>query len=110
MLQSQLAVLERGVVLEAELATEPFEVAWASEARWYVQFLKEAPSTRVALQVQISPDGLNWIDHETVGIEVVAAGFVSIPVTQFGHWLRIKAAIASGVDVPMLRINLALKG
>jgi hypothetical protein len=110
MRQSQSAVLERGVDLTDIHETEPFEVAWAGEARWYVHFLRPAPGTTVEFRVQISPDGLNWIDHESIEPrEVDASGFVSIPVTLFGHWLRLRSAITSGSEQPMLRIYLELK-
>lgn len=110
MRQSQSAVLERGVDLESLHDTEPFEVAWAGEARWYVQFLRPAPGTTVRLQVQISPDGLTWIDHEGVAaLECDASGLHSIPVTGFGHWLRLRATRVSGPETPMLRIYLELK-
>jgi hypothetical protein len=109
MLQSQSAVLERGFVLEAEHATEPFEVAWAREARWYVHFLKPAAGTQVKLQAQISPDGINWIDHESAVIVAEAEGFVSLPVEQFGHWLRLTSTQVTGEGAPLMRIYLALK-
>lgn len=110
MRQSQSAVLERGVDLIDTHATEPFEVAWAGEARWYVHFLRPATGTTVEFRVQISPDGLNWIDHEAVApLQSEAAGFLSIPVTTFGHWLRLHTTLTSGSDSPMLRIYLELK-
>ncbi|TFV84399.1 hypothetical protein E4V99_04875 [Microbacterium sp. dk485] len=110
MRQSQSAVLERGVDLVDTHETEPFEVAWAGEARWYVHFLRPAAGTTVEFRVQISPDGLNWIDHEAIEPrETEAIGFISIPVTSFGHWLRLQSRITSGSENPLLRIYLALK-
>ena len=110
MRQSQSAILERGVDLAGVHETEPFEVAWAGEARWYVQFLRPAPGTRVEFRVQISPDGINWIDHEGMApLESEAVGFLSIPVEGFGHWLRLRSEQTSGAEAPMLRITLQLK-
>lgn len=110
MRQSQSAVLERGVQLTDTHETEPFEVAWAGEARWYVHFLRPVPSATVEFRVQISPDGLNWIDHEGVEpLESEADGFLSIPVVGFGHWLRLSSRLISGSESPMLRIYLELK-
>ena len=110
MRQSQSAVLERGVELDGVHETEPFEVAWAGEARWFVQFLRPAPGSTVELHVQISPDGINWIDHESVpAVESDAVGFLSIPVDRFGHWLRLRTEQTSGSDSPLLRIHLELK-
>jgi hypothetical protein len=110
MRQSQSAVMERGVTLDKVHETEPFEVAWASEARWFVQFYREAPGTTVEFRVQISPDGINWIDHEAIrAVSADAVGFLSIPVTHFGHWLRLRSEQKSGETAPMLRIYLELK-
>lgn len=102
--------MERGLELGSECATEPFEVAWAAEARWFVQFLRPAPGTRVRVQVQISPDGLQWIDHEgSAALECEAVGLVSVPVRDFGHWLRLRIVRLSGATGPLLRIHLELK-
>ncbi|MGL3148928.1 hypothetical protein ACSS7Z_01080 [Microbacterium sp. A82] len=110
MRQSQSAVLERGVDLVGSHATEPFEVGWAGEARWYVQFLRPAPGTEVEFRVQISPNGLQWIDHDLiVPVTSEAVGLLSIPVSTFGHWLRLRSEQTSGDDAPMLRIYLELK-
>jgi hypothetical protein len=110
MRQSQSAVLERGYELEKVHTTEPFEVAWAGEARWYVQFLREAPQSRVVFHVQISPDGITWLDHESApAVETPASGILSIPVERFGHWLRLRAELVSGNVSPLVRVYLELK-
>ncbi|SDL65572.1 hypothetical protein SAMN04488242_2336 [Tessaracoccus oleiagri] len=110
MRQSQSAVIERGFELDGAHATEPFEVAWAAEARWFIHFLTEAPGSRVAFQSQVSPDGINWIDHESSEpLESEAVGLLSIPVANFGHWLRLRATQISGDDRPLVRIYLQLK-
>jgi hypothetical protein len=110
MRQSQSAVIERGVDLDTVHTTDPFEVAWAGEARWFVQFLRPAPGCRVSIQVQISPDGITWIDHESVAaVQTEAVGMVSIAVAHFGHWLRLSTTKLSGDDGPTLRIYLELK-
>lgn len=110
MLQSQTAVLERGALLEGQIETEPFEVAWASEGLWWVHFLEPANGVRVRAQAQISPDGINWIDHPTPAIEIAATGFASLPVEHFGHWMRLSVTTVTGSGTPRVRIYLALKG
>lgn len=102
--------MERGVDLESVHVTEPFEVAWAGEARWYVHFLRPAPGSHVEFRVQISPDGLTWLDHEgTAPVTSQAEGLLSIPVRNFGHWLRLRSEQTAGDEAPMLRIYLELK-
>jgi len=61
MRESQTAVLERGVVLEGEIATEPFEAAWATEARWFVGEMRGVITTSVRdfghwLRLVITPE------------------------------------------------------
>jgi hypothetical protein len=113
MRQTQTAVLERGARLDGELATEPFEVAWATEARWFVQFLEEAPGASVRLQTQISADGLLWVDHESPSFEADASGIATFSAHDFGHWLRLVVRPASGGPgadaTPLIRVYLALK-
>lgn len=102
--------MERGADLLDTHETEPFETAWAGEARWYVHFLRPALGTFVEFRVQISPDGLNWIDHESIQpVTSDAAGLLSIPVEHFGHWLRLRCNRVSGNGNPQLRIYLELK-
>lgn len=110
MRQSQSAVIERGFELDGEHATEPFEAAWAAEARWFIHFLNEAPGSRVVFRTQISPDGINWIDHEgTEPLEAEAVGLLSLPVANFGHWLRLTTMQIDGEARPLVRIYLQLK-
>ena len=73
-----------------------------------MHFLEPAESVQASLQVQISPDGINWIDHES-SIEVPASGFASIPVDRFGHWLRLLTTRVSGDSPVTIRIYLELK-
>lgn len=108
MRESQTAVLERGVILDREVATEPFEVAWATEARWYVQFL-ETGTGRVHIQTQISADGLTWVDHESQPVTSDMHGVVTTSVHDFGHWLRLVITPEEVASPPLTRVYLALK-
>lgn len=109
MRESQTAVLERGARLDEELLTEPFEVAWAGEARWFVQFLEAVPDGQVTLMVQVSPDGLAWTEHEAAGLTTAAAGLVTLPVDDFGHWLRLSIRQQGGEAAALVKVVLALK-
>lgn len=107
--QSQTAVLERGARLDGELSTEPFEVAWASEARWFVQFLEPPGDEPVDLVVQVSPDGLLWTDHESAPSTVCAERLATVTVSSFGHWLRLSLRRRAGSPGPLVKVVLALK-
>lgn len=109
MLDSQTAVLEKNTVLSGTFATEPFEVAWAREARWYFQVLESTGAPAVELSTQISPDGLNWIDLDGEPIRVAAEGITSWSVREFGHWLRVRGSTGAEGTSVKVRIYLALK-
>ena len=109
MLQSQTAVLEKNTVLSGSFATEPFEVAWAREARWYVQVLDRVGEPSVELYTQISPDGLNWIDLDDIPIATGSQPITSWAVSEFGHWLRVRGLVAGEGSSVKVRIYLALK-
>lgn len=108
MRESQTAVLERGIVLDREFATEPFEVAWATEARWFVQFLEPGTGT-VGVRAQISADGLTWVDHESATARGPQTGVLTSSVHDFGHWLRLVVTPEGGDTTPLTRVYLALK-
>lgn len=111
MRNSYTGVLERNTMLRGEFATEPFEAAWAGEARWFVQVLDTdgaTPQAHLDAVTQVSPDGLTWCDLETDTVHGTnGEGLLSWQVTGFGGWLRLRGRAAeSGVKV---RIYLALK-
>ncbi len=110
MLQSQTAVLERNTVLSGTFATEPFEVAWAREARWYFQALERTGNPEVSITTQISPDGITWLDLDDASFRIGDEPVTSWPVREFGHWLRIRGTVegdGEGASVKV-RIYLAL--
>ena len=113
MRESFTAVLERNRTLAGEFATEPYEAAWAAEARWFVRTLKRTGSgTRLRVTTQISPDGLHWCDLDA-GREItgdldydvwrrgVGAGLLRHPrAAIFSHYVAINAAVScvTGAD------------
>lgn len=108
MLESQTAVVERNTVFEADFATEPHEVAWAREARWFVNVL-EHDGAPLTFSTQISPDGLNWIDTYDEAITTDGTGIISWPAREFGHWLRVRASYGGDDGRVKVRIYLVLK-
>lgn len=89
-------------------ATEPFEVAWASEARWFLQFLSEGAG-EVTMQTQISADGLVWVDHESPALSGPMRGVMTASLSEFGHWLRLVVTPSSGDSAVLARVYLTLK-
>jgi hypothetical protein len=111
MQQSLTVVLERNARLSGTFATEPYEVAWAREARWFIRVLDvEGVDTRLDAITQISPDGLHWCDLDDARVTVIEPGLVSWPVREFGGWLRLKGTVeGGGSPVAKVMIYLALK-
>lgn len=110
MKNAQTAVLERNTTFTADFMTEPYEAAWAGEARWFVRTLElEGEQPSLHLVTQISPDGLHWCDEETPELVTTEPGLVSWRVREFGHWLRLRASLRGGDPKAKVLIYLALK-
>lgn len=108
MRQFYTAVLERLKDFTQSFATEPFEVAWATEAIFFVNVHQMAQvGGSVISHVQISADGINWIDE---GTEIIwpASGTAFARVTHFGGWLRLRTTLPENADV-RATLQLALK-
>ena len=105
------AVIARGELWENSVQSEPYEVAWAGEAIFFVHVMEvQGSASGAALaRVQISPDGMRWVDE---------GGEMSIPaqrdalsfarVSQFGGWLRLSVTVPPGVGIKVVA-TLALK-
>ncbi|NED98213.1 hypothetical protein G1H11_23205 [Phytoactinopolyspora alkaliphila] len=111
MRQSMTAVLERNTTFEGEFATEPYEAAWATEARWFVQILSAGSDGEAGLRVvtQISPDGITWCDYDDIEHVATGVGVTSWPVREFGHWLRVRGEVDTAGAAVTARIYLAVK-
>ena len=111
MRQSFTAVLERNATLKGSFATEPYEVAWAGEARWFVRTLDIAGGASASFTVQVSPDGLRWCDIGDEPQPVSECGVVSWTTSQFGGWLRLRGDVEGTDDNASIKvlIYLALK-
>ena len=107
MRQSFTAVLERNVTVTDALVTEPYEVAWAREARVFVRAL--ALSGRLEASAEISPDGLFWMPEGTPSVAIEQAGLLSFPLREFGHWLRLSLRVTGPTPSARVIVYLALK-
>src|SRR5581483_5198919 len=107
---SMTAVLERDAISGPVYLTEPYEVAWAGEARWFIRVLELPPTVeRVDCAVQVSPDGLHWCDLDEPPRTIAAPGVTTWVTREFGGWLRLRATVSGDAAIPAL-IYLALKG
>src|SRR4051794_33857596 len=93
MRRSYTAVIERGEPLAGEWATEPYEVGWATEALFFVRVLDGPPDTRLDARVQLSPDGIHWLDEGTT-LPALRDGMAFVRVRAFGNWLRLAGTVS----------------
>ncbi len=94
------AVLARGETWEGEVVhTEPYEAAWAAEAVFFVRVMQvKAGAGSVAMaQVQISPDGMHWVNEgASMDIQAQLEALSFARVGHFGGWLRLAVTVAAG--------------
>lgn len=103
-------VVELRQHFEKTIETHPFECGWADEAIVFVE-PHDAPSGDVVtLRVQLSPDGIRWIDEGTV---LRVTGHAMARLTHFGGFLRL-VGVVTDVDGAAtgttLTVRIALKG
>jgi hypothetical protein len=110
MRKSFTAVLEQGTSFTENFETEPYEVAWASEARWFVRVLEmEGLEAGLELYPEISPDGLFWCRDNSAPLQISGVGLYSLAQRDFGHWLRLSGKLSGGDTRLKVIIYLALK-
>lgn len=105
----QMSVVERREPFTHTFETHPFESAWASEAIFFLRVESIAESATVQAQVQISADGIRWIDEGTQLPPATAVGDTFAKVRHFGGWLRLTGTIEGGKGDANLTVQLALK-
>lgn len=105
--RSFTAVIEKNTTFTTGFETEPYETAWATEARWFIRAIDLQGVLTVA--PQISPDGLFWCDEGTPPLAIDRPGLYSFPLRDFGGWLRLRATLAGDGAKTKVMIHLALK-
>ncbi len=96
--QVYTAVVERNVTWQGDFTTEPYEAGWASEALIFIRTLQATgPGLPATARVQLSPDGIHWIDEgTTVLVPTATEGLGVARVQQFGNWLRLAGSLPLG--------------
>lgn len=108
MRESHTAVIERHLRAHGRWETEPYEVAWASEVIVFV-YLTEPSARDVEVRLQLSADGMRWID-DIAGVVPMGATAGFVKLRHFGGWLRCVLELgASGSDTE-IDVYLAAKG
>ena len=87
MRQFYTAVVERKEAVSGTFTTHPYEAAWASEAIFFVRV--EEAGAALSAAVQISADGVRWVDEGTRFGALQDKGDYFVKVSHFGGWLRL---------------------
>ncbi len=110
MRQFYTVVLERIRRYKSDFQTEPYEVGWASEAMFFIRMHELTGSgTVIEARVQVSVDGIHWIDEGTSFPAINHKGDNFIRVSHFGGWLRLACTLAGKDPEVELTVQLALK-
>jgi hypothetical protein len=105
--RSFTAVIEKNSTWKESFETEPYEAAWATEARWFIRVIDVRGTA--AIVPQLSPDGLWWCDEGGAPLVIRDAGLYSFPLRDFGHWLRLRVTLEPAEAMLKVHITLALK-
>ena len=94
----------------SEFQTEPYEVAWASEAICFI-CVESVTGRDAALEVstQISADGIHWIDEGSRFEPITGESDTFLKLSHFGGWLRFKGRMTGSRPGFTLTMRLALK-
>lgn len=101
------AVLDRHQTYTKAFASEPYEAAWAREAIFFLRVdAIHGPNTTLHVAVQISPDGVNWLDEGSALPPLREPGLHFLRVSHFGGWLRLRGELTG--EAPRIELTLAL--
>jgi hypothetical protein len=105
-----MAVLERLKDMTGDFATEPFEAGWATEAQFFIRLhsIEGKGNPTLHGKVQISADGIEWIDRNITFPKMTKPGNYYVDVDKFGGWLRLVCE-TKGDCVYRITVQLALK-
>lgn len=105
------SVVELRQPFTGSVASEPYECGWADEAIFFVTVEEsDANFGMIELRVQISADGIRWVDEGTDLAPITGPGVTAAKVRHFGGWLRVCGEISGRSASALLSVRLALKG
>src|SRR5262245_16594881 len=106
------AIVARNDLWSGQSASEPYECGWAREAIVWIRAMDKPKGdvSKVKVRVQISPDGIRWLDEGTGFALPGAEGAVTwTKVREFGNWLRVVAQLPQGRSLKVL-VTITAKG
>lgn len=104
------SAVERRIVITKALASHPMEAGWASEAIFFLLVEEvDGENTELNARVDISVDGINWIDEGTAFQPIDKPGHYFARVKHFGNWLRVSGILTGKSPRIKLSVHLHLK-
>jgi hypothetical protein len=108
--ENHTAVIARNERWTGVAATEPYEAGWATEAVVFVRALAIERGRDVAAdvlpptaRVQISADGMRWIDEGTTfPMPQSTEQDTCARVAHFGNWLRVETELPADMTMKVL--------
>jgi hypothetical protein len=105
MKQFQTTITERKLDFTADFETQPYEAGWAREAICFIRVENmKGEAAHLAAAVQISVDGLRWIDEGTLFQTINSPGDYFVKILHFGGWLRLRGTIKG--DDPQFNLTI----
>jgi hypothetical protein len=110
MRQCVTAVVSRNETWTGAAASEPYECGWAGEAIVWLRCLGAKGKLAAArARVQISPDGMRWVDEGTrLKFPTKEGALTHARIAHFGNFLRVVANLPKGASAKIL-LTLTLK-
>lgn len=109
--ECQTAVVARNVRWTGVCETEPYEAGWAQEMVVFLRLLEiEGSLAGAEAVVQISPDGIHWVDEGArlpFPTSVATVSFTRL--AQFGQYVRLRAELPAGASCKVI-VTLNAKG
>lgn len=110
MRQFMTSTVEQRKDFKESFSTHPMEAAWAGEAIFFITIEEvKSQGARLKAKVQISVDGVNWIDEGTAFESLSELGQYFQRVSHFGGWLRLYVEMEGEAPLFNLTIHLVLK-
>lgn len=109
MRQFMTSTVEQRKEFSGAFTTHPMETGWASEAIFFVTVKDITPHGVLKTAVQISVDGVNWLDEGTTFPAISQQGHYFTRVSHFGGWLRLNGEVTGKDASCKLTIHLVLK-
>lgn len=97
-------VTERKLEFDKDFTTHPYEAGWASEAISFIRVEDLKGNGRLRAHVQISVDGVRWVDEGTHFDIISEKGDHFVKVTHFGGYLRLRCEIEG--DSPTFKLTI----